>query len=103
MTESELERKLNSVGKSCFVKYYNLFKSYAEHNITKLECINALVVNLVSNCNGAAIRCSNAKKIFEKNMQKKALNIILTSNRIDNEIKEIANNILENSSFKEAV
>lgn len=82
MNDKELVRKLNSVGKAVFVEYFYDFQSYGNGDISKEECIERLVFNEVSNDNGAAIRCSNAKKVFQEGMQCDALNIIIDSKRL---------------------
>ncbi len=83
MQESELIRKLNSVGKTIFVEYFSIFKSYAEERLSKEDFIELLVKNNISNANGAAIRCSNAKLIFKANMEYEALKLIAISKRLD--------------------
>ena len=82
MNEQELIRKLNSVGKAIFVECFYLFKSYADGQISKEDCINQLVEKKVSNKNGAAIRCSNAKPIFNFKKEVSALEIIIQSKRL---------------------
>ena len=47
----------------------------------------------VSNNSGASIRVSNVKKIFELNMEHKALDIILTSNRLSHDTITLAKKI----------
>jgi len=103
MVESELERKLNLVGKTCFVKYYNLFRNYANHNLTKLECIETFIVDGVDFYKNADVRCGNAKMIFEESMQEDALKLVLKSDSIDEDIKSIAREILKNSLYESVI
>ncbi|WP_028584733.1 hypothetical protein [Desulfogranum mediterraneum] len=94
MNNIELNRKLCSVGKKVFVDNYDFFESYANGIISKEQCINKLISKKVSNHNGAHIRCSNAKIIFESKMEKEALGIILQSSRINEIVLLKAQNIL---------
>ena len=80
MNNDDLVRKLNSVGKQAFVKYFDLFKWYAHGKITKEESISILLEERVSNDNGAAIRVGNAKIIFDNCRELNALRIIVQSN-----------------------
>ncbi len=94
MKEQELIRKLNSVGKAIFVEYFDMFKAYSEGMKSKEDCIERLVANEVSNNNGAAIRCSNAKLIFKANMEYRALEIIVDSKRLSQAIINKASNLM---------
>lgn len=82
VNENELIRKLNSVGKTIFVEYFSFFKAYSSGKLSKEECIELLVSNKVSNDAGAAIRCGNAKLIFNSKNECIALNIIMESSRL---------------------
>ena len=94
MNEQEMIRKLNSVGKTVFVLYFRLFLEYAEGKISKDKCIDELVEDKVSNYNGASIRCSNAKKIFDKKMECDALMTISKSRRLSSEVIQMAKKII---------
>lgn len=90
----DLERALNSVGKSIFIKYYDDFKSQNKDKKTlaqKLLNDN----NKEKSENAQMTRIYYAYKIFENNMQKQALEIIISS-KVSEEIKEKAKKILEN-------
>lgn len=76
MNEEELIRKLNSVGRKQFINYFEVFQSYAKGRISKEDCIDRLVTDGISNENGAAIRCGNAKLIFEANRECRAIGMI---------------------------
>lgn len=93
MNEQELERKLNSVGKAAFVKYFSAFKQYANEHISREDCIKFLVGHNVSNSAGAAIRVGNAQQIFRAGMEQQAIKIISNSRRLDPSIVVLAQNI----------
>lgn len=94
MNEQELTRKLNSVGKTIFVQYFHAFKMYADGMTSKEKCINLLVTDKVSNDNGAAMRCGNAKQIFQAKMERYALEIITKSNRLPDTIVDDARSLI---------
>jgi hypothetical protein len=94
MQENELMRKLNSVGKAAFVEHYETFRSYAENQTSREECINILVSKKVSNDSGAGIRAGNAKLIFQAKMEREALKIITGSNRMPFNIIDKARKLL---------
>lgn len=94
MNEQELIRKLNSVGKTIFVKYFQEFRSYSVGKISREECVEILVKNRVSNNSGAAIRCGNAKRIFDEKMECDALKIVSGSNKLPSEVSIDAQKIL---------
>ncbi|MDD4362251.1 MAG: hypothetical protein PHF48_07415 [Bacteroidales bacterium] len=82
MKKDELIRKLNSVGKTIFVEYFQNFKSYSSGQISRERCIDLLVEKKVSNEAGAAIRTGNAKQIFVSKKECDALIIITKSSRL---------------------
>jgi len=90
VNEEELIRKLNSVGKEKFVTYFDLFRDYSNGNLSREACIERLVVENVSNENGASIRCSNAKKIFDEGMSSDALEVVASSRKIHADIRNTA-------------
>ena len=94
MDGDTLVRKLNSVGKQVFVEHFALFQKLAKGELTNDECIERLVSQEVSNENGAAIRCGNAKQIFESNAEKEALLTVISSNRLSQTVIEHAQKLL---------
>ncbi|MCP4269101.1 MAG: hypothetical protein GY777_26605 [Candidatus Brocadiaceae bacterium] len=95
MDESKLERCLNSVGKRVFVECYHLFESFAQGKISKEESIEQLVSENVSNESGAKIRLGNAKKIFDCQMERIALMIVIRSKRTEASTLQTAKNIID--------
>lgn len=84
----DLSRKLDSIGKSKFVKYYFFFKNESSN-----ACISAFTENytVTSKCS----RTSHAKSIFRDGLQKDALLIIINSKRVDDETIARASDILK--------
>ena len=76
-----VERALNSIGKKCFVDYYEDFR----------DCFDkaALARKLLANNKSATsitaqmTRVNYAKWIFENHKEKEALSIIISSKRLD--------------------
>lgn len=95
MDQYKLEKRLQSIGKRVFVEQYSLFADYAHEITTKEDAVDQLVSNNVSNENGAMFRLSNAKKIFDDNMERAALVLILQSKRVDASTLLEAKNILD--------
>ncbi|MDE1345580.1 hypothetical protein [Vibrio aestuarianus] len=90
MDDVELDKKLKSVGKAAFVSHYELFRDFTNGRISRADAIETLVTKKVSNEAGAAIRVGNAKLIFENSREQDALDLILQSNRVDNNIRDLA-------------
>ena len=84
----DLIRKLNSIGKKCFVDNYHEFKNCTDN----LSLANKLLNEnpKATSVDAQLTRISNAKFIFKNNLEHEALNIIINSNRMDsNTIKEV--------------
>ena len=94
MNNSDLERKLNSVGKKAFVSYFDIFKQYASDKITREESISILFDKRSGNYAGSAIRVGNAKIIFDNHRELDALKIIIQSNRLSFTIKQEAKRLI---------
>ncbi|MFA0388810.1 hypothetical protein BCS71_06655 [Vibrio lentus] len=90
MDDIELDKKLKSVGKAAFVSNYELFRNFTAGRISRADTIDTLVRQKVSNEAGAAIRVGNAKLIFENDRELDALDLVLQSNRVNNDIRDLA-------------
>lgn len=83
-------RALNSIGKKCFIDYYEDFRNCSD--------INALAQRLFANNKNATsflaqmTRIHYAQWIFENQKEKEALNIIIKSDRLDQITKNKARN-----------
>jgi hypothetical protein len=93
MEREKLIRKLNSVGKEVFVKYYDLFRDYSRDKITKRSAIQKLVDDEVSNEDGAAIRLSNARIIFNGKGNCEALLLVQKSQKLSEQIIRAAKEV----------
>lgn len=83
----DIIKKLNSVGKAVFVKYYYQFKN--ESNQT---CVAAITEPYT--LHAKQTRTSTAKSIFREEMNLQALYIICTSSKVDSVTKAQAKKIL---------
>lgn len=76
-----LERALNSIGKKCFIDYYEDFKNCNDKKAlaSKLLTSNHKAISITAQIT----RVNYAKWIFDNHHEKEALNIIINSKRID--------------------
>ncbi|MEN6325139.1 MAG: hypothetical protein ABFD18_02865 [Syntrophomonas sp.] len=84
----DLIRTLNSIGKSTFVKYYYNFK-----NQSRDACIIAFTENYTDKAKST--RTGHAQRIFREGMQKDALQLVINSNRVDDDTIARAHEILK--------
>lgn len=89
MTNERLENALKSIGKKSFVEDYNVYCNPSFTSTKKIEILSKKYSQ-----NGAGIRVSFAEDIFKEGKQKEALEIIINSPRISNEVKKQAKEIL---------
>lgn len=76
-----VERALNSIGKKCFISYYNDFK-----NCNDIKAFASKLLENNSNAtsiNAQITRINYAKWIFDSHQEKEALNLIINSKRSD--------------------
>lgn len=83
-----VERALNSIGKKCFIDYYEDFKNCNDKEVLARKL-------LTNNSNATSItaqmtRINYAQWIFDNHKEKEALNIIINSNRMDDVTKRTA-------------
>ena len=77
MNEEKLKNALNSIGRTVFIECFSVFKSYANSQISREDCIEELMQKYPGKKeSGCEICCSQAKLIFEENMQCRAIGII---------------------------
>ncbi len=82
-----LEKVLSSVGMTVFIRYYDFFRDKSRE-----ECIEAIREDYSDK--SKRTRTSHAKRIFREGKQKEALEIVASSNRIDEATKKLAQDIL---------
>ncbi len=83
-----VERALNSIGKKCFIDYYDEFKYCNDKEVLARKL-------LTNNSNATSItaqmtRINYAQWIFDNHKEKEALSIIINSNRLDDVTKRKA-------------
>ncbi len=83
-----LEKVLSSVGMTVFIKYYYYFRDKSRE-----ECIDAISEDYSDKSKRA--RTSHAKRIFREGKQREALEIILSSHRVDVATKQQAEKIIK--------
>ena len=81
----DLERALRSVGKECFVDYFYDFQNC----LNQAELAQKLLDNNrnATSENAQATRVSKARRIFENQMEKEALDNIIASKRVNETVK----------------
>jgi len=93
--EMDLQRALNSVGKTCFVKYYEEFASDKP-----VEDIVEILLNKEGYAETASrTRVNNARKIIRQGLSNQALDLVINSNHslVTEEVKKIATLIKRSS------
>ncbi|MBR3595738.1 MAG: hypothetical protein IKL47_02005 [Clostridia bacterium] len=88
----DINRVLNSVGKSTFVKYYYCFRDKSRD-----ECIVQIEEDYTDKAKGT--RTGHAQRIFREGKHLEALNIIVSSNRVDEDTRLKAREILSHESM----
>lgn len=83
----DLVRTLNSIGKAIFVKYYYDFKTKSRE-----ACIGCFSESFTDKAKST--RTGHAQRIFRENKHIEALEIIIQSNRLDDETISRAKEIL---------
>ena len=88
---ADLMRLLNSIGKSVFVEYYDVFSSSKLSTDEKIEKLPKEY-----SINGSRTRINCANRIFERGLEKDALRIVIQA-RVDDHIKAKATYLLQNA------
>ena len=91
MEENRLIRYLNSVGKECFVKYFEMFSDF--------NMLNQEIAGIIEEENGYTRKACNsrtghARMIIREGGAKDALDLISSSNRLSSEVVNRAHNLL---------
>ena len=93
MNDEQLERALVSVGKSCFIRYYNFFIDMKLNREDLVEMLKKETNYTEKSCNS---RAGHARRIIQSNRTKDVLKLIIASNphRVGTEIIELAEQYL---------
>jgi hypothetical protein len=81
MDQQQIDRSLRSIGKECFVNYFEYFKN--------LKYSNSDLVTLLKHEkgyteSGCRTRISQSRKIIRNGKTKEALNMVIESSKLDN-------------------
>lgn len=93
MSTTDLNRLLTSIGMSTFVKYYDQFRN---PNISDQDMLERLPQDYT--LKARRTRVSKARRIFRERLELEALNAILGANRVDEETRKQATEILNRQS-----
>lgn len=93
MTEKELKRTITSIGKECFVSYFNLFSSKLDID----EVVETLMAERGYAEKASRTRVNNARRIIREGKSKEVLQSIIdsTHHSISSATKKDAKNLLE--------
>lgn len=93
MNQDLLKKRLRSIGKNIFVRYFDEFKNT---NVDREELAKKLLNEnpKASSIDAQKTRISNARKIFELRMEREALEIIINSDKVERNVVERAKKIL---------
>jgi protease II len=91
MEEKRLVRYLNSVGKKCFVKYYEMF---SDSNLSNQEIVDIIETENSYTRKACNSRTSHARMILREGGAKDALELIASSDRLSSEVITQAKNFI---------
>ena len=91
MDDNQLQRAIQSVGKSCFVKYYKQFKDFSRSNE---ELVELLMKNEKYTETASATRVSKSRSIINAGRAKDVLLEITQSEKLDDDVKTKARKLL---------
>lgn len=94
MTDKQLQRCLQSIGKGCFIKY---FASFANFNLPVEDIVEELKCNENYDEMASRTRINSARRIFKEQRSLDALTLIVQSKRLDKELVLAASKLIENS------
>jgi hypothetical protein len=92
MDDHKLRQSLNSIGKACFVKYYELFRNKSSTEIWFVVDFLMRAEHITEA--GAKIRVGFARGIFNAGRQNDALKIVAQSERVPRDLAEKAKLLL---------
>jgi len=80
MDDNQLDRSLRSIGKKCFVDYYDKF---SDSRLSNADLIELLMKNEGYKESGCKTRVSQSRRIIKSGMSINALKEILKSSKLD--------------------
>ena len=95
MNEEQLIRSIQTIGMSCFIKY---FEAFTDSSISDEDLIDALMKIEKYEESGARARVSQSRRISRENMVKEALEIISNSSRTEPWVVTKANSLLNENT-----
>lgn len=93
MDQKQLERHLASVGKTCFVNYFEYFNNPRYSHQELVDILSSSEGHTKSAC---STRVSKSRKIINEGKTEEALNLIIESSRLDSATILNAKRILKN-------
>ncbi len=87
MDDKQLERSLQSIGKECFVKY---FEDFMNSRLKNEDLIELLMSSEGYEESGCKTRVSQSRRIIAAGRADDALNIIMASQRVPHEVRQKA-------------
>lgn len=93
---ASIERALKSIGKKAFVIFYYDFKNCLDNEILAKALLDQ--IEDAYSKQAQLKRISSARWIFDNRLEHEAFKIIISSKRIDNDIKSTAQDILDRIS-----
>lgn len=94
MTDNQLQRCLQSIGKGCFIKYYS---SFANLKLSVEDIVDVLKCNENYDERASKVRVNSARRVFKEKRSLDALAIIVESKRLDKWIVLAASKLIVNS------
>lgn len=94
MKNRELIRSLNSVGKACFVKYFQSFLDCQRGFLKEQDLIDQLVLKEGYEQSGSIIRVKFAKCIIAAGGAINALRIVATAVRVPKQTSDMASRLI---------
>lgn len=90
MDDTQLKRSLQSIGLTCFIKYFEAFENKDIENVDLIEGLMK-VENYYES--GAKKRVSQSRRIIKEERVADALNIIIESQKVEEWVKSKAESI----------
>ena len=87
MNDEQLKRSLQSIGKGCFIKY---FQEFSNPRLSKEDMIEILMTEEGYEESGSTTRVTQSRRIINEGRADDALKIIAGSSRLDYQIRKKA-------------